>query len=350
MIKHCLDADGDPNPKAISKYNILLDDYVGELQASDLAPGTINGHIKAIKALFRCNKVRLESPYGLSNKVVNKDRSPTVEELNKLLDVANIREKLIECMLALGGFREGTLTKLRYRHVKHDLEAGIVPLHIHVEASITKGKYNDYDTFLGQEAVDFLKIYLDIRRRGTNKIPPEVITDDSPLIRSETSRIPRFISTTTVYKILHKLFIKAGITLKKIGTRYDVRVHSIRKFFRTQLAALGVQADYIEYMMGHQISTYHDIQMKGVDFLRNIYRAAALCIRAKLRINKMDALKELIRAWGMNPEEILAKDAMTKSNATVMGSDQLLDQQIQRLSSALREQVLKDLKGEQNGQ
>jgi len=43
-------------------------------------------------------------------------------------------------MLALGGFREGTLVKLKYRHIRDDLEKGIVPLHVHIKAEITKGK------------------------------------------------------------------------------------------------------------------------------------------------------------------------------------------------------------------
>jgi len=59
----------------------------------------------------------------------------------------------------MGGFREGTLVKLRYRHVADDLERGIVPLHVHVEAEITKGKYADYNTFLGAEAVEYLRLY-----------------------------------------------------------------------------------------------------------------------------------------------------------------------------------------------
>jgi hypothetical protein len=55
-------------------------------------------------------------------------------------------------MLALSGFRLGTLKKLQYRHVKRDLERGMVPIHVHVKAEATKGKYHDYDTFLNQES------------------------------------------------------------------------------------------------------------------------------------------------------------------------------------------------------
>ena len=76
------------------------------------------------------------------------DRAPTPEELQKLLDIGDLRGKVIVSMLALGGFRIRTLAKLKYRHVKHDLERGIKTVHIHVGAAITKGKYHDYDTFI----------------------------------------------------------------------------------------------------------------------------------------------------------------------------------------------------------
>ncbi len=74
-------------------------------------------------------------------------------------------------MLALDAFREETLSKLLYRHVQEDLENNITPIHVHIEAEITKGKYQDYDIFLGAEAAQYLKLYIDQRIKGTNKIP-----------------------------------------------------------------------------------------------------------------------------------------------------------------------------------
>ena len=49
---------------------------------------------------------------------------------------------------------------------KKTLEAGRVPIHIHVEADITKGKYHDYDTFINAEASHLLKLYIEDRNRG----------------------------------------------------------------------------------------------------------------------------------------------------------------------------------------
>ena len=347
LIRNCTDPDGDANPKAIAKYNRLLDDFVGELQAEDLAPGTVSNHIKGVKALFRANNLKLELPYSLPKRSIYRDRAPTPEELATIIDMADIRTKTIISMLALGGFRTGTLVKLRYRHVKRDLEKGIIPIHIHVEAEITKGKYHDYDTFLGQEAADYLRLYLQARRQGTEKIPPENIHDETPLLRNMQLRRPIPLSTAAVHSLVHELYQKAGlIPQKSLGRRYDLCVHSIRKFFRTQLAALGTPTDYIEYMMGHTISTYHDIQMKGIEYLRGIYAASALSIRPKTRVSKIDALKEIIRAWGLNPEEILTKEALTRPNTTVINRDQLEERQLHQLSIALKQELLKEIREE----
>jgi len=349
LIQNCQDQDGDPNPKALSKFSKLLDDFVGELQAEELAPGTVSNHVKGVKALFRASNLKLELAYSLPKRSIYKDRSPKPEELVSLIELADIRVKTIISLLSLGGFRSGTLVKLQYRHVKRDLEKGVVPIHVHIEAEITKGKYHDYDTFLGQEAAEYLRLYFQMRCQGTEKIPPENIHDETPLIRNMQLRRPVPITTAAVHKLVHELYQKAGlIPQKSLGRRYDLRVHSIRKFFRTQLAALGTPTDYIEYMMGHTISTYHDIEMKGIEYLRGIYSASALSIKPKTKVSKIDALKEIIRAWGLNPDEILTKDALTRPNATIIGRDQLEESQLHQLTVALKNEVLKEIREEKH--
>lgn len=130
----------------------------------------------------------------------------------------------------------------------------------------------------------------------------------------------------------------------KTGRRYAVRPHSLRKFFRTHMAALGVQTDCIEYMMGHTISTYHDVQMKGIEFLRSIYVASGLCIRQKTKPSRMETLKEMIRAFGMKPGQILTKEAVSMPNRTVIVTDKDAEEgQLDTLLRALRYELKKEL-------
>jgi hypothetical protein len=97
-------------------------------------------------------------------------------------------------------------------------------------------------------------------------------------------------------------------------------------------------------MMGHTISTYHDITMKGIEYLRGIYIASGLSIKPKTRLSKIDALKEIIRAWGWNPEEILTREAMTQPHRTVMDGRQHEQVQLNQLTKALKEQMLKEMR------
>jgi hypothetical protein len=177
-----------------------------------------------------------------------------------------------------------------------------------------------------------------------NKIPQENIQEESPLIRDEHSKVVKPLTPSQVYNILHRLMAQAGLIGSKVGRRYAMRPHSIRKFFRTQMAALGVQTDYIEYMMGHTISTYHDIQMKSIEFLRGVYTASGLSIRPKTKPSRVEILKEMVRALGLNPEEILTREALTMPHRTVVAAGMETDQnQINVLVNALKQKLKQEI-------
>lgn len=101
--------------------------------------------------------------------------------------------------------------------------------------------------------------------------------------------------------------------------------------------ALGVQLDYIDYMMGHTVSTYHDIQSKGVEFLRNIYSSAGLSIKSRPHYSKIDMLKEMMRAWGLEPEKILTREALAEPHRCYVSSEEREKQEIRLLCLALRQ-------------
>ncbi len=334
-----------PDPLKVQNHCGFLNDYLAEIQDSGLKPGAVSNLIKAVKTFYRVNgvkKVELDEP--LSRKVTYKDRAPKPEEIVTMLDMGDTRECFVITALATGGFREGTFSKLKYRHVKEDLEAGIVPIHVHVESAITKGKYHDYDTFLNAEASYYLKLYMQERRLGTPGMPPEQITDDSPLIRnSHVAGEVLGVTEKTIRQIVHDLAVKAKVTQKLPDSwMYSVRTHSIRKYFKTQMLLAHVELDIILYMMGKTVDTYSDIQNLGIPTLRQIYIAAAIVIRANVKTNKIEQLKLLLKAWGLNPEEILTKDALMRGNQTET-SEQLEMRQISILSIELKEAFKKEV-------
>ncbi|MCW4038521.1 MAG: site-specific integrase [Candidatus Bathyarchaeota archaeon] len=327
------------NEKTIDDYINEVDAFIGDLQVEDLASGTINNYVKGVKTLFRTNGLTLVLPYRIPKYVKYPDRAPTPKELFKVIDIAPIKGKTVVSILALSGIRIGTLVKLTYGHVRQDLEAGIAPVHIHVEAEITKGKYGAYDTFLGAEAIQYLKAYLDMRRQGTEKIPPEVLTDDSPLIRNECRNVVIPVSGAGITTLVHKLLFRASIIVKGEAKRYCVRPHSIRKYFKTQLEYLRtIPTEYIEYMMGHRISIYNSI---AVEQLRNLYASSGLSIRPKTQLSKIERLKMFAESLGLNPDEVLTRDALVKPHRTVVDPE---SRKIEVLNDALKHAILMELR------
>jgi hypothetical protein len=98
--------------------------------------------------------------------------------------------------------------------------------------------------------------------------------------------------------------------------------------------------DYIEYMMGHSVSTYNDIKMKGIEFLRNLYAASGLSIQPKTTMSKIDQLKLIIEAWGLNPNEILSREALSKPHRTILDPEQ---ETIHVLNQALKQAIITEL-------
>ena len=158
------------------------------------------------------------------------------------------------------------------------------------------------------------------------------------------------IGEKQVYQLIHNLYFKTGLLRRNNDHVYDLRVHSIRKYFKTQLMALGVQSDYVDYMMGHTVDTYHDIQSLGVEKLRNIYASVALSVRSKTKTGKIDLIKEYIRALGVNPEAILTRDALTRPARTDITPQDQQDYQLKVLSQALKETLRRELLSEKSNE
>ncbi|HZY94917.1 MAG TPA: hypothetical protein VFE98_08705 [Candidatus Bathyarchaeia archaeon] len=313
--------DARKNKKRISHHEKAIEEYIAQLQDAGRTPGRIHGVAKQLRTWYRCNGVELKLSTVPRPKVTYKDRSPTQQELALLLDAADLRGKCVVSLPALGGFRETTLSLLKYRHVREDLEKGLDTIHVHVERDIVKGEYDSYDTFIRGEAIQYLKQYLDARRTGRldPRIKPETITDNSPLIRdalwdkTRGSDQPKPVGPKAIYKLVHELFVKTGL-VKPGDKHYTLRFHTFRKFFKTNLVAAGVPESHADYFLGHVSDTYNQVRDLGVDKLRASYSKGQLGIRPQSQQNLTKTLISLIQAAGKDPSQYLNNKALSEPN------------------------------------
>jgi hypothetical protein len=79
----------------LQNHTGYLNDYLAQLQDDGLKPGAVSNYIKSVKTFYRVNGIKIELVEPLNRRVTYKDRAPKPEELAKLLDIADLREKFI---------------------------------------------------------------------------------------------------------------------------------------------------------------------------------------------------------------------------------------------------------------
>jgi len=352
-----------PDPAKIEKHRGFLQQCIEELQERNVSPGRIGGYSRQIRTFYHINGVELPKPKYLPRpRVVSKHRAPTIQELRQVLGIADLREKLLILLPATSGFREGTLSLLRYAHVKEDLEKNVTPAHVHIEPDETKGQYTDYDTFISSETVEYLKLYLDRRIRGspprkdspaspqTQKIPPEKITDKSPLIRDSQSTETRPIGEKQIYRLAHNLFHRAGLTRKNKHGGYELTFHSLRTFFKTEMKPRGVSdPDLIDYWMGHTVDVYNDIQSRGIEYQRGEYAKANLRITPEatgtgnIALFKKMAM-EMTRELGVDPEQVLARETLAEPHRIYSSPEERDELETRAVIKAFAQHIKEQLK------
>jgi pyrroloquinoline quinone (PQQ) biosynthesis protein C len=82
--------------------------------------------------------------------------------------------------------------------------------------------------------------------------------------------------------------------------------------------------------------------MKGTEFMRGIYTASGLSIKPKTTSNRIETLKEIVRSFGLNPDEILTKEALAKPHRTVIKAG-IETHQTDTLLEALKQKLKQEL-------
>jgi hypothetical protein len=80
--------------------------------------------------------------------------------------------------------------------------------------------------------------------------------------------------------------------------------------------------------------------MKGIEHLRNLYASSGLSIQPKTQLSKIERLKIFAESLGLNPDDVLSRDALTQPHRTVIDQTRT----IEVLNQALKDAILMELK------
>ncbi len=210
-------------------------------------------YFSAIRGFYKANGfyLNVKTPRA-TNKKENFKLELRPKDVKKLVDLAPcLRDKAIILSMFQSGMDVATICSLNYGDVSRQLKEEKVPLIIHVNRD-KEGV--EFHTFLGKDAIDALKLYIQERERKYG----EKLQHDSPLFVKEGAKKLSFerITTNLIQNMSKDLVLNAGIVTEDELEASDInpaRPHALRSAFSTILKLEGVNELFVEYMLGHSI-------------------------------------------------------------------------------------------------
>jgi len=283
------EASEDRNFKRLyAQYMLAL---LSEMQRKGYAPASISATLNTVRSFFKYNDLPLGFVPSGSNLIEFHNRDIMKEEVVEILNVANVRDRAFFCVLVQSGLRPATVANLRIGDVEGILEENTpIPCKITVRQENTKGKFQGYFSFIGKEAVSNLKDYLKTRNKS-------LIADDYVFTMfgetHEETPVGPGVLTHIFRRIIERLknhdVLDFKVKRKDMAvetsdhrplrsriSRSELRLYSLRKFFRKYAAQAG--PDYVNFWMGHTSSLGVDLHYfsRDVELHRKQYAEKAM--------------------------------------------------------------------------
>lgn len=221
-----------PNPQTQIIKHLM------SLREKGLSSNSISTRLNAIYHFYAMNDVTLNKKKinmfkgEYSRKVV--DRAYTHEEIKKILDISDLRCKVIVLLMSGAGMRIGALPSLRLRNIEK--------IDSIYKINVYEGSNSQYYTFCTPECASFIDAYLEYRTKNGEKLEDKsfLIRDQFDITDLEQIRNrSKGISVNTIGVPLDTILLKAGLRsidrTSKFNRKEVARAHGFRKFFTTEL-------------------------------------------------------------------------------------------------------------------
>ena len=292
--------------------------YIMSLREMKLASNTIKSRICPVFHFYEMNDVTLNKKKinmfrGEFIKVV-KDKAYTHEQIKKILDVSDLRMKIVVLLMASTGCRVGALPSLKIRNLEKIQEFNLYKI------TMYEGSNEPYTTFCTPECTSIIDSYLEFRESNGEKLNPDsyLIRDQFDITDLEQIRNKsKGVSIHTIQGIVDNTLLKAGLRTVDHTSRHNrkeiMKCHGFRKFFTNELIKAELQTEQRWLLEGHPLKrndpSYVRISdkqllesyMKAVDLL-TINEENRLKIKVELLENEKNEITTLKNQVNKNEE------------------------------------------------
>ena len=242
---------------SVKEAEEMIIDYVLHMKKGDLSRGYVTQQIAAVKRFLFMNDVVLNwnkiVEYKGEFKRKQKDEAYSHEQIERILQICDIRSRAVVLIFASTGIRIGALPELKLKSLQK-----IGDLY---RFTIYEGYDQEYTTFCTPECAIALDNYLSFRQRQGEKLDGE-----SYLIRQEFDisdleqirRKSKPVASSTIRNVVWRYMIKTGIrevnhTADKGHRKKIAEMHGFRKFFSSQLVNAGLNSEKRWLLEGHSL-------------------------------------------------------------------------------------------------
>jgi len=192
-------------------------------------------------------------------KYKHRKHIPTHEEVWSLIDSATLKTQAMISLMYSCGLGPDALTRLKYGHVKHLLQAEDYPVEITIDETIYPKRFvgtfnvNFYKVLIDRDHVAIIKRYLEEYHKDS--------TDDTPLFYTREDK-NKPIRANSVYRAIKR-------AMRKNPLLRDVEVYPylLRDSYYNRLVEGGMSDIHREYLMGHNLGIrqhYYDIYREEI--------------------------------------------------------------------------------------
>lgn len=240
----------------VDKIQDILIDYIIKLRDRKLSHNYIKARISPVITFLEINdifvnKKKIARYYGEQKKTV-KDHAYTHEDIEKMLSMASLRQKVIILIYSSTGIRKSAILDLKLKHLERVEKFELYRLTVYETSK------EEYYTFCTPECAKAIDKYMEYRKQAG-----EIISKESFLIRNNFDfnnkkqvKNPQPINYSSLVVQFRKLLINCG--LRESGAEQFKRhekalFHAFRKYYATTLANCDANQLIKELLMGHSV-------------------------------------------------------------------------------------------------
>jgi len=286
------------------------------VEKDEITGATLRNYVKSIKLFCEMSDIPVtwkKISRGLPKiRRFADDRSPTIEEIEKICEYPDRRIKGIVYTMSSSGIRLGSWDYLCWRHIEPIRRQGKI---IAAKIIVYSGDDEEYFSFITPEAFYQLEKWMEYRKESG-----ENIDDNSWVMRQlwdtkqghyhhGTIKDAAKLKSSGIKRLIGDALWTQGIRRKSDlkRNRYEFQTdHGLRKWFKTRCEISGMKSINIEKLMGHSIGISDSYYRATENELLDDYLKAVPLLTISTENRLQTQMKEIV-------EESRNNDANIKS-------------------------------------